>query len=105
MDTTGDMLDWIFQVNMKSWATREDVGYLIEALNDIFNPQSTLCSGGSNGGSINSVEYLKKKLCPKMNLSRGYCARVNGFLGGRGISTSLKLPGVAAFTAATTRSR
>ena len=64
MDTTGDMLDWIFQVSMKSWATREDVGYLIEALNDIFNPQSTLCSGGSNG-SINSVEYLKKKYAQK----------------------------------------
>jgi hypothetical protein len=29
------ILDWIFQVNDKSWASREDVGHLVEAIEDL----------------------------------------------------------------------
>jgi hypothetical protein len=37
MNTTGQMLDWIFQVSGKSRATRQDVGELVQALDDIFH--------------------------------------------------------------------
>ena len=57
MTAAGPMLDWIFQVSAKTWATREDIGDLIEALDTIFHPQATLCSGKS----INSSEFLGKR--------------------------------------------
>jgi hypothetical protein len=60
MNTTGQMLDWIFQVSEKSWATRQDIGDLVEALDDIFNPQQYLCSGGANK-TMNASEFLKQR--------------------------------------------
>jgi hypothetical protein len=60
MNTPGDMLDWIFQASEKAWATREDVGDLIEALNTIFHPQQNLCSGGGSK-TINASEFLKAR--------------------------------------------
>jgi hypothetical protein len=61
MDSSARMMDWVFQVNMKAWATREDVGNLIEALDDLFRPQATLCSGGADK-RMNATEYLRKRL-------------------------------------------
>ena len=45
--TSGEMLDWIMQVARKSWASHEMIGQLVEALNDLLNPQGTLCSFAS----------------------------------------------------------
>lgn len=59
MNTAAQMLDWIFQVSSKTWATREDVGNLIEALDDIFGPQGSLCSGGM-GETVNAAEVLDR---------------------------------------------
>ncbi len=38
-DTGAEVLDWIVQIDGKSWATAEDVGYLVRALNDILSIQ------------------------------------------------------------------
>jgi hypothetical protein len=40
------MLDWIFQVRKKAWATNKIMGDLLTAFKDIFRPQALLCSGG-----------------------------------------------------------
>ncbi len=45
--TCADVLDWIFQVSNKVWATPAVVAGLISAINDVLHPQSTLCSFGS----------------------------------------------------------
>lgn len=41
--TAGGLLDWIFQVSQKTWATGECVRDLLMALEEIFHPQETLC--------------------------------------------------------------
>ena len=45
MGTSSSMMGWIFQVSkMRTTFSREDIGYLIEALDDIFDPTADLCS-------------------------------------------------------------
>jgi len=61
MNSSAQMMDWIFQVNMKSWATREDIGNLIQALDDLFRPQASLCSGGADK-RMNAEEYLRMRM-------------------------------------------
>jgi hypothetical protein len=46
MDTCAGMLDIIFQAEAKPFISFEDVGQLVTALADIFNPQANLCSYG-----------------------------------------------------------
>jgi hypothetical protein len=46
-DSAG-MLDWIFQVASKPWATPEKIGHLVQALNDLLRPQATICSFGKD---------------------------------------------------------
>ncbi len=38
-DTGAEVLDWILQIDGKSWASAEDVGYLVRALSDILSIQ------------------------------------------------------------------
>ena len=47
MPTSAGMLDWIFQIASKEWATTEVVSGLIQVLNDCLDPQSTYCSFGA----------------------------------------------------------
>ncbi len=61
MDSCAKMADWIFQVNMKVWATREDIGNLIQALDDLLRPQGNLCSGGADK-RINSAEFIRSHM-------------------------------------------
>lgn len=46
--TSAKTLDWIFQMESKVWMTHEDKGNLLDALDDLIDPQATLCSGGAN---------------------------------------------------------
>jgi hypothetical protein len=39
------MLDFIFEIRGKRWATNEVIGDLITAFQDLFDPQVTLCTG------------------------------------------------------------
>jgi len=59
-NTSAEILDWIGQVNQKKWISRADVGYLVEALDDIFGLQATFCSGGKEQ-SDGSRDFAKRK--------------------------------------------
>ncbi len=62
MGTSAAMLDWIFQLPKKNWTSGEDLGNLVAALQDIFDPQGWLCSFGCTGASgkkIDATAYLR----------------------------------------------
>lgn len=59
MTCSAEMLDWIFQINAKPWATVDDLGQLIKALNTIFRPQRTLCGFGVDH-QLDATEFLKR---------------------------------------------
>ncbi len=46
--SSAQMLDWIFQICSKAWATPQDLGDLVQALNDLLRPQATICSFGTD---------------------------------------------------------
>jgi hypothetical protein len=60
MNSSSHMLDWIIQVSQKTWASPQDKSGLLDALNSIFYPQNTLCSGGMDK-RINAREALEKR--------------------------------------------
>ena len=60
INTTGQMLDSIFEVSQKWWVTREDVGNLVAALDAIFNPRENLCPGGAHR-TISAQELLREQ--------------------------------------------
>ena len=57
-DTSAALLDWIIQVSGKIFATDRVVAGLIRALDDLLNPQATLCSFGYERGPINIPKIL-----------------------------------------------
>jgi len=62
--SSAPMLDWIFQVNMKAWASRKDVGDLIEAFDDLLRPQANLCSMGTDR-QLDATKFLKEHIRTK----------------------------------------
>lgn len=50
--TSAEVLDWIFQIQSKSWNNAETMFTLIVAIEDIVNPQANLCSFGAEKGPI-----------------------------------------------------
>lgn len=46
--TSAQVLDWIFQMRAKTWVTPEEMANLLDAFDDVFKPQSKLCSAGRN---------------------------------------------------------
>lgn len=44
--TSAAVLDWICQVAGKQWATNDVLADLVRALDDLLQPQATMCSGG-----------------------------------------------------------
>ena len=56
MGTSAAMLDWIIQLHKKNWTSAEDIGDLIAALQDIFDPQGRLCSFGSTGAPGQKID-------------------------------------------------
>ena len=61
MTDSAHMLDTIFHLSAKSWATNEIRGDLLRALQDLFNPQATLCSGGHDK-KIDAEAHLRNLL-------------------------------------------
>jgi hypothetical protein len=45
-NTPAEVLDWIAQIEGKTWGTPVVVGELVAAICDLLNPQATLCSWG-----------------------------------------------------------
>lgn len=44
--TPAGLLDWIFQIRPKNWADANEIATLLEAFEDIIEPQASLCSAG-----------------------------------------------------------
>jgi len=59
MTSSARIMDWIFQVQEKTWASATDVGDLVEAIRDIFG--RSFC-GGANDAPINAKAVLSKQL-------------------------------------------
>jgi hypothetical protein len=57
--TSAGALDWIFQVAGKTWVTPVQLGDLIQAIDDIIEPQATLCSGGHDK-TLDVEKHLKE---------------------------------------------
>jgi hypothetical protein len=53
------MLDAIFQFSTKVWAPRRAVGDLVQALDDLLDPQSTLCSWGQSK-TLDATKHLEE---------------------------------------------
>ena len=60
MTCSAEMLDWVFQINAKAWATIDDLGQLVKALNEIFRPQATLCGFGIDH-HLDATAFLKQR--------------------------------------------
>lgn len=56
------MLDWIFQIGGKTWATARVTKDLINAFDSVFHPQHNLCSGGSNKIIQNPRAFLRHRI-------------------------------------------
>jgi hypothetical protein len=61
------MLDWIYQFGGKIWAAGSGLKDLINAFDDVFDPQASLCSGacGNGGGGKvikNPGAFLRKRI-------------------------------------------
>lgn len=48
IDSSAQMLDWIFQIAEKTTYTAKDAKDLLRALSDIFDPQANYCPSGTN---------------------------------------------------------
>jgi hypothetical protein len=46
--TSAEVLDWIFQVHGKTWATPRIMSDLLDAFHDLLDPQACLCSFGES---------------------------------------------------------
>jgi hypothetical protein len=53
------MLDWIFQLRGKTWATNDIIGDLVSAFDDLLDPQGTICGEGRNK-TINAREHIER---------------------------------------------
>ncbi len=61
MTTSAEVLDWIIQVQQKSWCTPEHIYELIEAIDFLIGPQSCLCSCGKECGPIDVKKKMSKR--------------------------------------------
>jgi len=60
-NTSAAILDYIVQMSQKMWITREDLGYLIEAFDDLFTLQSNFC-GSEFEHSDGRTDYARRIL-------------------------------------------
>lgn len=59
MNNSAEVLDWIMQLHEQSWATPEDTGQLVAALDDIFDLQNNICGCGIDH-RFNAKEHVSK---------------------------------------------
>jgi hypothetical protein len=64
-NTSAAVLDIVVQMSRKMWVTREDIGHLVEALDDLFNLQSNFC-GSEYEHSDGSSQYARRILRNRM---------------------------------------
>lgn len=59
---SSNLLDFIFQVRGKAWATSVVMRDLIEAIDDILAPQASLCSGGGHKVIADPAKFLQHRI-------------------------------------------
>ena len=59
MNNSTEVLDWIVHLHEEKWATPEDIGNLVAALDDIFDLQNNICGCGIEH-RFNAREHLAK---------------------------------------------
>jgi hypothetical protein len=57
--TSAEVCDWVFQIVGKSWVTDAIIAGLVRALDELLQPQATLCSFGKERGPINVPATLQ----------------------------------------------
>jgi hypothetical protein len=60
LTSSAPVLDWIAQVSEKTWATREDIGYLVQAFDEIFGLQGSFC-GVARDKEINAKSFFRER--------------------------------------------
>lgn len=58
--TSAEVLDWVFQISQKTWASPGIVHSMLAALSDLLEPQESLCSGGEEQGPLNVKRALSR---------------------------------------------
>jgi hypothetical protein len=59
--TSAEVLDWLCQVSQKTWATSEDVGDLLRALDHLAGRlQSCMCGFGEEHGPVDWRDFVKQ---------------------------------------------
>jgi len=64
-NTSAAILDILVQMSQKMWVTREDIGYLLEALDDLFTLQVNFC-GSEFEHSDGRADYARRILRNRM---------------------------------------
>jgi hypothetical protein len=59
--TSAEVLDWIMQVAGKNWATDAVLAGLVRALDEILDPQASLCGMGMERGPINVAALVDRR--------------------------------------------
>ena len=59
---SASMLDWIFQIEGKTWGTDEVIAELLLFFSELFNPQGKLCSFGREQGPINPKKVISENM-------------------------------------------
>jgi hypothetical protein len=59
MNNSAEVLDWIVHLHDEKWATPEDIGNLVAALDDIFDLQNNVCGCGIEH-RFNAKDHLTK---------------------------------------------
>jgi len=57
--TSAELLDMIFQVTRKRWATPEDLGSMLKAFQYVLQPQANYCGGGADSRVENVREMVE----------------------------------------------
>ena len=66
LNSCAEVLDWVFQIHGKSWATPDVTKGFLEALDDIFAPQTNCCPWGNEkefSGEKLSLLFYKAEFC------------------------------------------
>jgi hypothetical protein len=71
-------LDVIFQLSGKTWIKRNDIGDLIEAMDDLLHPQATLCSWGA-AKVLDATKHLEELTSTKYRRPLSTESSVAGF--------------------------
>lgn len=59
---SAQILDWIFQVNMKTWATPEVVKDLLDIISLVLEPQQNFCGMGIGKSQKVDQKFIQKNI-------------------------------------------